>query len=105
MIALTYFESEEDLQRLTGLDHDGLWDAGFNLDDWDFGFRTKRKLHNEKVSKWVSEWTGTEYEEKDISFRDNLSEGYYLYRFVEGNCVGCQATFYKGYWYYMEYHS
>lgn len=40
MIQLTWFESEKDLQALTGLDHDELWDAGFDLDDWDFGFVT-----------------------------------------------------------------
>ena len=36
--ALLYFETEEELQALTGLNHDELWDADFDLDDWDYGF-------------------------------------------------------------------
>lgn len=34
------FDDEKDLQELTGLNHDQLWDAGFDLDDWDFGIVT-----------------------------------------------------------------
>lgn len=36
--ALVYFKTEEELIKLTGLNHEGLWDNGFDLDDWDFGF-------------------------------------------------------------------
>ena len=35
---LIYFETEEELSEMTGLNHDELWENGFNLDDWDFGF-------------------------------------------------------------------
>lgn len=35
--AFTYFDTEDDLSRLIGLDHDQLWDHGINLDDWDYG--------------------------------------------------------------------
>lgn len=37
---VTFFHTEEQLTALTGLSHDALWEAGFNLDDWDFGFVT-----------------------------------------------------------------
>lgn len=32
------FTSEKELQKLTGLSHDELWDNNFDLDDWDIGF-------------------------------------------------------------------
>lgn len=42
MKTVTFFETREELRDLTSLpadDHDSaLWDAGFDLDDWDFGF-------------------------------------------------------------------
>lgn len=42
MRTVTFFDTREELRELTGLpgdNHDqALWDAGFNLDDWDFGF-------------------------------------------------------------------
>ena len=36
--ALMYFETEEELSELTGLNHEELWEHSFDLDDWDFGF-------------------------------------------------------------------
>lgn len=44
MKIITWFENEDDLQELTGLTHNELWDAGFNLDDWDFGFCSDEEL-------------------------------------------------------------
>lgn len=44
MIDLVMFNTVEDLAKLTGLSTDNhnqaLWDAGFDLDDWDLGFQT-----------------------------------------------------------------
>ena len=31
--ALVYFKTEEELIKLTGLNHEELWDNGFDLDD------------------------------------------------------------------------
>lgn len=44
MIELKMFNTEKELSILTGLDHEELWDAGFNLDDWDVGFQTDIEL-------------------------------------------------------------
>ena len=48
MINLVMFNTVEDLAKLTGLSTDNhnqaLWDAGFNLDDWDIGFQTGEPL-------------------------------------------------------------
>ena len=39
MDKLTFFDTEKDLRELTGIDtHEGLREAGFYLDDWDWGF-------------------------------------------------------------------
>ena len=38
MNTVTFFNTEEELQQLTGLNHQALWDNGFDLDDWDWGF-------------------------------------------------------------------
>lgn len=51
MANITWFESEKDLQELTGLNRDELWDAGFDLDDLDFGFVADVKL-NESAYDW-----------------------------------------------------
>ena len=48
MINLVMFNTVEDLAKLTGLSTDNynqaLWDAGFDLDDWDIGFQTDESL-------------------------------------------------------------
>ena len=48
MINLVMFNTVEDLATLTGLSTDNhnqaLWDAGFDLDDWDIGFQTDDPL-------------------------------------------------------------
>ena len=38
MKTVSFFSTEEELQQLTGLNHDELWKNDFDLDDWDFGF-------------------------------------------------------------------
>lgn len=45
---VTFFHTVEELTALTGLSYDALWEAGFDLDDWDYGFVT------------VEEWPDTE---------------------------------------------
>ena len=46
MIDVTIFSTMNDLKELTGLDHDGLRKAGFDLEDWDFGVASKEILHD-----------------------------------------------------------
>ena len=45
MINLVMFSSLNDLEELTGLTHDELWEKGLNLDDLDIGFQSPVKLH------------------------------------------------------------
>lgn len=80
MIDLKMFNTEKELSTLTGLDHDELWDAGFNLDDWDVGFQADIELTHKDSAWWL------------IDRMDNY-------------CVGYEHNEYKGKHYYMVYHS
>lgn len=81
---VTFFHTEEELSALTGLNHDQLWDAGFNLDDWDFGFVTDKK--------WSYEWEDPKYERWILDHMDCY-------------CCGYMHTEHNGKHYYMLYHS
>lgn len=76
MIDLKMYDTVEELIELTGLDRDGLWDVGFNLDDWDVGFQCDRELPD----RWLL-WQ------------------------LEGYCVGPSHVEYKGKHYYHAHHS
>lgn len=73
------FNSEKDLQKLTGLSHNELWANGFDLDDWSFGFCCEKKLNNHNAS-WL------------------LCQ-------MEHYCCGYKVVNFNGYYYYMVYHS
>lgn len=89
---ITLFSTREELRELTGLpgdNHDiALWDAGFDLDDWDFGFVSDREW-NEDV--WWN--AGGEYHE------------FWLLSRMGSHCVGYKHTEYHGRHYYICYHS
>lgn len=85
---VTFFSKEEDLRTLTGLDHKGLWDNGFNLDDWDFGF----------VSN--DEWNADGW-----PFGDGPLHQCWLLERMGNYCVGYEHTEYGGKHYYIAYHS
>ena len=88
MMTITFFDTEEELLELTGiLRRDDLWDADFDLDDWDFGFMCQ--------DEWHSYWDGNcshYYEEWMLNHMDN-------------HCVGYRHVEYRGKHYYMAYHS
>ena len=92
MKTVTFFETREELRELTGLpadDHDAaLWDAGFDLDDWDFGF----------VSD--TEWSESGWFDGSASYYE-----YFLLDRMANYCVGYKHTKYNGRHYYMMYHS
>lgn len=86
MIDLKMLTTREDLREITGLpsnNHDqALWDAGFNLDDWDVCFVSDVPLDDD--------WN---------------SEAWWLVTKMECHCVGYEHTEYNGKHYYMVYHS
>lgn len=73
------FETEEELQKLTGLNRNELLNNGFNLDDWDIGFQSNKRLGN-----------------------DNL---WWLINAMQGYCCGYELVKYKNKYYYIVYHS
>lgn len=84
-----FFDNERQLQTLTGLDHKGLWDAGFNLDDWDYGFVT------------VEEWP-----DPDGMWSADVPEyQWHLPMLISGNCCAFTHTEWQGRHYYMRYHA
>lgn len=81
---ITFFDTEDDLTALTGLDHDQLWDAGFNLDDWDFGFVVAKPLSQKYTDPYYERWLD-----------DHM------------DCYFCESIHvqHNGKHYYMAYHS
>lgn len=92
MKTITWFSTREELRELTGLpadDHDrALWDAGFNLDDWDFGFVSDVRWRN----GWLDGDDGKYFE-------------WWLLSHMENHCVGYEETEYNGKFYYIAHHS
>lgn len=90
MVTLTWFESEKELQELTGLNHNELYDAGFDLDDWDFGFVTDKLLDK------------TAYNHMNFE-----CDYFFLIKALSTNNISFEPkhTEYNGKHYYMSYHS
>lgn len=76
ILNLAMFDTENDLQTLTGLSHQELWNAGFDLDDWDVGFQTN----------------------------EPMSEGWLLNRLIS-YCSGYKQVKYNDKYYYLAYRS
>ena len=91
MKTVTFFETREELRELTGLPGDNydeaLWNAGFDLDDWDFGFVSD--------TEWSDAW----------GWNDGSYMEWWLLQRMEDHCVGYQHTEYNGKHYYIAYHS
>lgn len=103
MLKMTWFETEEDLQKLTGLNHDQLWDAGFDLDDWDFGFRVTKKIHT-TVERDQNDSNSEDYYREEIE-ADWDKEGYWLLSRMQNCCCGAKHVKLGRYHYYLCYHS
>lgn len=89
MTKITWFDTVEELLELTKLpDRNALWDAGFDLDDWDFGF--------------VSSEPWEPYAPNDD---DNHYFKFWLMMHMENHCVGYRYVKYKRKHYYVAYHS
>lgn len=82
--SIMFFDDEKDLQQLTGLNHDQLWEAGFNLDDWDFGFVVDKPLSQKYTAPYYEHWL------------DDRMDCY---------CSGSRHVECGGKHYYMAYHS
>lgn len=79
ILNLEMFKNEKELSQLTGLNHEELWDEGFDLDDWDVGFLSPKKLTD--------------------------SNAWWLLRVMDNYCCGYKITEYDDKYYYLVYHS
>lgn len=83
---ITFFSTEIELQGLTGLTHDELWDVGFNLDDWDWGF--------------VSDVEWKDYCDNTHPYYESWILGR-----MNSYCCGYEHVEFDGRHFYMLYHS
>lgn len=96
MINLRMTDNREDLRAWTGLPADNydeaLWEAGFDLDDWDVCFESDTRLLEE-------------YDEDDSTWTEPKGEAWWLVTNMESYCVGFDEVEYNGKWYYMVHHA
>lgn len=113
-------QTEEDLYELTGLeDGNALWDAGFILDDWEWGICLDEPIHTERIEKEHREsikWYGNDHcwhdePECDVDVTiveekaNLLSWQHMLYdSWQNERTLGTHAE-YKGKHYYLWHHS
>lgn len=101
MVKLITFETEKELEELTGLTQKDLWNVGFNLDDWDIGFQSDTKLHEDPSPEDI--------ESGDFCGWELLvpfdSPAHWLMNQMNNYCVGAEYVFYKGKHYYTVHHA
>lgn len=92
MIDLRMISTREDLISETGMTADELWDAGFDLDDWDVCFVSGTRLLET-------------YEEKGDTWDEPIEDAYWLVMRMETYCVGYDEVMHDGKWYYTAHHA
>lgn len=94
----TFFDKEEDLRTLTGIStHEELLAAGFDLDDWDWGF-----VSDKLYTVTCQDDFGYDYDESRFDIPQYASN---ILNMMENYCVGFQHNEYNGKHYYLLYHS
>jgi hypothetical protein len=109
---LTFFNSVEDLEQLTGLSRNELWEHGANLDDWDYGFCCSQQLHKEvseekekyEIDSWDEPAEDGKYY-KTYNTYDYDDPTYQLMQSAENYCVGWNHFTVDGKHYYTVHHS
>lgn len=101
MINLRMTDNREDIRKWTGLsseNHDmALWEAGFNLDDWDVCFESDTRLC--QPCEELDEDGFPLYEPEPIA------EAGWLVRRMDEYYVGFDEVEYNGKWYYTVHHA
>lgn len=90
MLNVTFFESVEELEKLTGLTEDELWNAGFDLDDMDFGLAAEKELHDDWEGECIPD---VPYYETWLTCR------------MDEHCVGYHHVVLGGKHYYTVHHA
>ena len=87
MKTITFFQEEIELLRLTGLAlRKDLWEVGFDLDDWDFGFVSD--------TEWTEDWND-----------EHPYYEYWILSRMDSQGVGYEHVEYNDKHYYMLYHA
>ena len=96
MINLRMTDKREDIREWTGLPDDNydeaLWEAGFNLDDWDVCFESDTRLFEN-------------HSDDEESWQEPIDEAWWLANQMNNYCVGCKEVEYNGKWYYTVHHA
>lgn len=97
MIDLRMISTREDLISETGMTADELWDAGFDLDDWDVCFVSNVRLIE----------PCDEYDEDGFPIwePEPIDDAYWLVMRMETYCVGYDEVMHDGKWYYTVHHA
>ena len=93
MTNLIMFTEEEELSELTGLNHDQLLNAGFDLDDFSVGFCSGKQPMTYSVCS------------NESTYEDPVIGCEWLFHRMETYCCGYKYVEYDGNHYYMVYHS
>ena len=96
---ITFFETKKELEELTGLTENELWDKGFNLDDIDWGIVTSGVNILEHIDEFGCKSWEVDY---------NSDEPYYirmLLSWMDSHCVGYRYVEYNGKQYFTLHHA
>ena len=122
MYNIVMFTTREELRELTGLPDDNydkaLWDAGFNLDDWDVGFQSDKPMEHVYGTE-PNEDIEEDYEYDSYSYGSNAlfedeeppapmyynNDAYWLLNRMDNYCCGYSTTEYNGKYYYLVHHA
>lgn len=89
MINLRITDNREDIRKWTGLPSDNydeaLWDAGFDLDDWDMCIESDVRLVDE--------------------YGNSQTDAWWLVNQMGNYCCGYNEVEYNGKWYYTVHHA
>lgn len=99
---ITYFDDADDLEKLTGLSHEELWEHGFNLDDITAGFMTEGLPIKTRKCDWdpsVTEYYIEEYANEVPAFISLLLTDWADY------CCGYHIAVYNNKQYFTLHHA
>ena len=89
MINLRITDNREDIRKWTGLQSDNydeaLWDAGFDLDDWDMCIESDVRLVDD--------------------YGNSQTDAWWLVNQMDAYCCGYNEVEYNGKWYYTVHHA
>lgn len=85
MKTVTFFNTEEELKQLTGLPLDReLWEVGFDLDSWNFGFVSDIPWELYNFENYYEHWLLHHMHNYNTAYKVNKYNGKYYYMHYYG---------------------